>query len=281
MSTIIFTNILNIAKNIDYAKILKESSRYIPYVTKAKDILGEIIKEKQEANEKGQTAQQYYYSKVKEVSNTVLENIDIDDFISNQFNKITSNIKETIAEKIGIEDIDEFLELYKDFLDGNDNNIEKITTYIQSMLENVFKNDSLKEKIGESAFNTLMSLIINFGLKISRITYQFSIEKINDSEFKKAIRTFTENYILSLIKFISGNEKLKDYANDIIKFATGDKATSIFSLIGKVTNFIANKTVELNVNKINIFDIANNMLKKVKNMNPLKVLGKEKKYENY
>ncbi|MDY4023299.1 hypothetical protein [Staphylococcus borealis] len=281
MSTIIFTNILNIAKNIDYAKILKESSRYIPYVTKAKDILGEIIKEKQEANEKGQTAQQYYYSKVKEVSNTVLENIDIDDFISNQFNKITSNIKETIAEKIGIEDIDEFLELYKDFLDGNDNNIEKITTYIQSMLENVFKNDSLKEKIGESAFNTLMSLIINFGLKISRITYQFSIEKINDSEFKKAIRTFTENYILSLIKFISGNEKLKDYANDIIKFATGDKATSIFSLIGKVTNFIANKTVELNVNKINIFDIANNMLKKVKNMNPLKVLGKEKKYEDY
>ncbi|MDM7862365.1 hypothetical protein QTP93_00115 [Staphylococcus borealis] len=126
-----------------------------------------------------------------------------------------------------------------------------------------------------------MSLIINFGLKISRITYQFSIEKINDSEFKKAIRTFTENYILSLIKFISGNEKLKDYANDIIKFATGDKATSIFSLIGKVTNFIANKTVELNVNKINIFDIANNMLKKVKNMNPLKVLGKEKKYEDY
>lgn len=281
MSTIIFTNILNIAKNIDYAKILKESSRYIPYVTKAKDILGELIKEKQEANEKGQTSQQYYYSKVREVSNKVLENIDIDDFISNQFNKITSNIKETIAEKIGIEDIDEFLELYKDFLNGNDNNIEKIITYIQSMLENVFKNDSLKEKIGESAFNTLMSLIINFGLKISRITYQFSIEKINDSEFKKAIRTFTENYILSLIKFISGNEKLKDYANDIIKFATGDKATSIFSLIGKVTNFIANKTVELNDNKINIFDIANNILKKVKNMNPLKVLGKEKKYEDY
>ncbi|RIO91924.1 hypothetical protein BUZ39_05600, partial [Staphylococcus haemolyticus] len=60
MSTIIFTNILNIAKNIDYAEILKESSRYIPYVTKAKDILGEIIKEKQEANEKGQTSQQYY-----------------------------------------------------------------------------------------------------------------------------------------------------------------------------------------------------------------------------
>ncbi|MDM7862366.1 hypothetical protein QTP93_00120 [Staphylococcus borealis] len=147
MSTIIFTNILNIAKNIDYAEILKESSRYIPYVTKAKDILGEIIKEKQEANEKGQTSQQYYYSKVREVSIKVLENIDIDDFISNQFNKITSNIKETITEKIGIEDIDEFLELYKDFLNGNDNNIEKITTYIQSMLENVFKNDSLKKKL--------------------------------------------------------------------------------------------------------------------------------------
>ena len=124
-------------------------------------------------------------------------------------------------------------------------------------------------------------MVINFGLKINKTTYQLAIEKINSEEFKSKIRDFYENYIISIADFIKKNKKAKENAEDVANFATGEKATSIIGIIGKVTNFVANKNTKLNTIKENIFEKAKSLFERVKNLNPLKMFKKEKNYENY
>ena len=141
MNPAIFVTILNAAKSINYVQLVKTVSKYAPYAIKAKNIYNNLAKEKEEASEEGQTSRQFYYSKIKNVANGVLENIDLENYIKSHFENIASNIKETLGDKIGIEDVDEFIELYREFLDGNDEKIEELVPYIQAIIDEIFKDD--------------------------------------------------------------------------------------------------------------------------------------------
>lgn len=274
-----FQTIIKVAKSINYKKVFNNITKLLPYAKKAKDIYEKAQNERKIANKEGQTSRQYFYSKVKNVANEIYENIDIEGYISEQFENIANNIKETIGEKIGIEDIDEFIDLYKEFLNGNEEVIEELIPYIQTIIDEVFKDDELKEKIGDNLFKTLTAMVIHFGLKINKGTYDFAINKINNSEFKTKIRNFYEDYIVSVVNFINENEKVKEYSKDVVEFATGNKATAIISTIGKVTNYVTRKVKDLNINKENIFDKAKNVFKSVKKLNPFRLLNKEQNYE--
>ena len=253
-----FQTIIKVAKSINYKKVFNNITKLLPYAKKAKDIYEKAQNERKIANKEGQTSRQYFYSKVKNVANEIYE---------------------TIGEKIGIEDIDEFIDLYKEFLNGNEEVIEELIPYIQTIIDEVFKDDELKEKIGDNLFKTLTAMVIHFGLKINKGTYDFAINKINNSEFKTKIRNFYEDYIVSVVNFINENEKVKEYSKDVVEFATGNKATAIISTIGKVTNYVTRKVKDLNINKENIFDKAKNVFKSVKKLNPFRLLNKEQNYE--
>lgn len=216
---------------------MKENNYYKDIIRKTIETYKKILKNKKELRSEGMSDFEIYIDRIKDYKEH-LKSLDLKKFYNQGIAKINEFSSDELINKFS--EFKNMSNKYKEYLQSETEDLLSDVVEDILMLEKLSDN-KLKEKIGESHYNELLTIIVVNSVKMSKITYQYGENIINKIEYVNRIKTQLENYTIQVVKFLKDKVELQDYIPEIINFAFGNKAKAIIGISMKVAAKIFNE----------------------------------------
>lgn len=252
---------------------MKENNDYKDIIRKTIEIYKNILKNKRELRSEGMSDFEIYKDRIKNYKEQ-LKSLDLKKF----YNQGLAKIHEVSSDEL-INKFSEFKYMYnkyKEYLQSETEDL--LSDVVEDILKfEKFNDNKLKEKLGESHYNELLTIIVVNSVKMSKITYQYGENIINKVEYVNRIKTQLENYTIQVVKFLKDKVELQDYIPEIINFAFGNKAKAIIGISMKITAKIFNENKSKDKEFENI--VSDFEVKEESQIKKDKVIEKKDNYE--